>query len=118
MMSNLVALTFADTEQAGQAFKALKQAQHGGHLQIDDAAVVFKQESGKVEIKNQLETGVKRGVLGVGVLGYILGVEASVFKNGFLMPLTVDLTLFMGSFEETHGLVALIWGVPESARQT
>ena len=71
-MSHLVVLTFEDTEQAGQAFEALKQAQHGGHLKIDDAAVVVKHASGKVEIKNQLETGVKRGVIGGGVLGVLL----------------------------------------------
>jgi uncharacterized membrane protein len=71
-MSNLVVLTFEDTEQAAQAFEALKEVQHGGHLHIDDAAVVVKQASGKVEIKNQLETGVKRGALGGSVLGVLL----------------------------------------------
>jgi uncharacterized membrane protein len=71
-MSHLVVLTFDDTEQAGQAFEALKQVQRGGQLKIDDAAVVVKQASGKVEIKNQLETGVKRGVIGGGVLGVLL----------------------------------------------
>ena len=75
-MSQLVVLTFDDTEQAGQAFDALKKAQHGGFLKIDDAAVIVKQESGKVEIKNQLDTGVKWGALGGGVIGLML---ASVF---------------------------------------
>jgi uncharacterized membrane protein len=76
MMSQLVVLTFEDTEQAGQAFEALKKAQSGGHLKIDDAAVIVKQASGKVEIQNQLDTGVKRGALGGGVVGLLL---ASVF---------------------------------------
>jgi uncharacterized membrane protein len=76
MMSNLVVLTFDDTEQAGQAFDALKKAQSGGHLKIDDAAVIVKQESGKVEIKNQMDTGVKWGAVTGGVLGLLL---ASVF---------------------------------------
>ncbi len=71
-MSNLVVLTFDDTEQAVQAFEALKHAQSGGHLKIDDAAVIVKQESGKVEIKNQLDTGVKWGAVGGGVLGLLL----------------------------------------------
>ena len=75
-MSNLVVLTFDDTEQAGQAFDALKKAQSGGYLKIDDAAVIVKLASGKVEIKNQLDTGVKWGAVGGGVLGLIL---ASVF---------------------------------------
>jgi uncharacterized membrane protein len=75
-MSNLIVLTFDDTAQAGQAFDALKKAQSGGHLKIDDAAVIVKQVSGKVEIKNQMDTGVKWGAVGGGVLGLML---ASVF---------------------------------------
>jgi len=71
-MSNLVVLTFDDMEQAGQAFEALKKAQSGGHLKIDDAAVIVKNESGKIEIKNQLDTGVKWGAVGGGVLGLML----------------------------------------------
>jgi uncharacterized membrane protein len=71
-MSHLVVLTFNDTEQAGQAFEALKKAQSSGNLHIDDAAVIVKQESGKVEIKNTLDTGVKWGALGGGVLGLLL----------------------------------------------
>jgi len=71
-MSHLIVLTFEDTEQAGQAFDALKKAQSGGHLKIDDAAVIIKQDSGKVEIKNQLDTGVKWGAVGGGMLGLLL----------------------------------------------
>jgi len=71
-MSHLIVLSFDDTEQAGQAFEALKKSQRGGHLRIDDAAVIVKQESGKVEIKNQLDTGVKWGAVGGGVLGLLL----------------------------------------------
>ncbi len=75
-MSQLIVITFDDTDQAGQAFNALKKAQSGGHLKIDDAAVIVKNESGKVEIKNQLDTGVKLGAVGGGVLGLLL---ASLF---------------------------------------
>lgn len=71
-MSNLVVLTFDDMEQAVQAFEALKKVRSSGHLTIDDAAVIVKQESGKVEIKNQLDTGVKWGAFGGGVLGLLL----------------------------------------------
>jgi uncharacterized membrane protein len=75
-MSQLIVLTFDDTEQAGEVFEALKKTQKTGYLKIDDAAVIVKQESGKVEIKNQLDTGVKWGAVGGGFLGLLL---ASVF---------------------------------------
>lgn len=75
-MSNLVVLTFKDTVQAVEAYDALKRSQSSGFLKIDDAAVIVKHESGKVEIKNQLDTGVKWGAIGGGTLGLLL---ASVF---------------------------------------
>jgi uncharacterized membrane protein len=75
-MSNLIVITFNDTHQAGEAFQSLKNVQSQGDFKLDDAAVVVKEESGKVEVKNTLDTGVKFGALGGGVLGLLL---ASVF---------------------------------------
>ena len=75
-MSHLVVLTFDDMEQAGQAFEALKKAQSSGQLNIDDAAVIVKQDSGKIEIKNQMDTGTKIGAIGGGMIGLML---ATVF---------------------------------------
>jgi uncharacterized membrane protein len=71
-MSNLVVLTFEDTHQAGEAFEALKRARSSGALRIDDAAVIVKDESGKVDIKNTLDTGVKVGAVTGGALGLLL----------------------------------------------
>jgi uncharacterized membrane protein len=76
MMSQLIVLTFKDTEQAGQAMNALREAQHNGSLRIDDSAVIVKNESGKVEVKNQVDSGIKWGALGGSMLGLLL---ASVF---------------------------------------
>ena len=75
-MSNLIVLTFEDTEQAGQVFEALKSAQTGGYVKIDDAAVIVKDESGKVEVKNTMDSSVKMGAASGGFLGLLL---ASVF---------------------------------------
>lgn len=71
-MANLIVLTFQDTEQAGQAFEALKKAQSGGYLKIDDAVVIVKQQSGDVEAKNQLDSGIKGSVITGSVLGILL----------------------------------------------
>jgi uncharacterized membrane protein len=75
-MSNLLVLTFDDTVQAGEALEALKHIQHEGLGKIDDAAVVVKDESGKVHVKNMTDTGVKWGAVTGGILGLLI---ASVF---------------------------------------
>jgi uncharacterized membrane protein len=75
-MSNLIVLTFDDTEQAGQVFEAIKQAQGSGHVKLEDAAVIVKDESGKVEVKNQLDKSIAVGAVGGGILGLMI---ASVF---------------------------------------
>jgi uncharacterized membrane protein len=75
-MSNLVVLTFNDTEQAGQVFEAVKQAQSNGQVNVEDAAVIVKDESGKVHLKNQLDKAIAIGAVGGGILGLMI---ASVF---------------------------------------
>ena len=71
-MSNLIVLTFEDTRQAGEVLEALKKAQSQGNLKIDDAAVIVKDETGKVNIKDQMDTGTKKGAIGGGLLGLLL----------------------------------------------
>jgi uncharacterized membrane protein len=71
-MSQLVVVAFDDTEQAGQVLAALKKQQSQGNLKIDDAAVIVKDENGKIDVKNQADTGVKWGAFGGGVLGALL----------------------------------------------
>jgi uncharacterized membrane protein len=71
-MSELIVITFDDTEQAGDALESLKKMQNQGVVKINDAAVVVKEESGKVEVKNQLDTGIKGGALAGGLLGLLL----------------------------------------------
>jgi uncharacterized membrane protein len=72
MMSNLTVLTFEDMVQAGEAREALQKIASGGYLKIDDSAVIVKNEDGKVEVKNQTDTGVKWGAFGGGMLGLLL----------------------------------------------
>jgi uncharacterized membrane protein len=71
-MSQLIVVSFDDMEQAGQVLAALKKQQGQGTIKIDDAAVIVKDESGKVEVKNQASSGTKWGAFGGGVLGVLL----------------------------------------------
>ena len=75
-MANLIVITFTDTHQAEEAFQSLKGVQSAGELKIDDAAVIVKDESGRVDVKNTMDRGVKAGAVGGGFLGLLL---ASVF---------------------------------------
>ena len=71
-MSQLLVLTFNDTVQASEALDSLKKMQHAGQVKIDDAAVIIKDETGKVELKNQLDSGIKVGVAGGSLVGLLI----------------------------------------------
>ena len=72
-MSHLIVVTVEDANEAGQVLDTLRSVQKEGYLSLDDSALVVKDESGKVHVKNEMDRGVKIGAVGGGVLGLLLG---------------------------------------------
>jgi uncharacterized membrane protein len=72
-MSHILVITFEDEDQAMSVLHSLKNLQHENQLNLKDAAVIVKDQDGKVQIKNMVESGVKMGAIGGGALGLLIG---------------------------------------------
>ena len=72
-MSNIIVITFDNTEEAGKVREAVRKEQHQDLIQLDDSAVVVRDEQGKVHVKNEIDRGVKIGAIGGGILGLLIG---------------------------------------------
>ncbi len=101
MTSSLIVLAFDTMDEAEQVHEALVRGKKEGMLTIEDAAVVVKDEEGKVHVKNQVSrsawatTGVG-GALGLligGIIfpigGLVLGLAGGAVV-GRLMDMGVD----------------------------
>ena len=72
-MSNLVVITFDDTEQADQVKESLKKQQKEGLIKIDDVSIVVKDAEGKASIDSKLlDSGEKSGAFAGGIIGLVL----------------------------------------------
>jgi uncharacterized membrane protein len=72
-MSNLIVLTFDNPEEAEKVHQALKDGKKQGILDIDDAAIVEKDQQGKVHVKNQISHGTWTATGVGGLLGLLIG---------------------------------------------
>ena len=71
-MSQLLVITFGARETAGQASERLKGLQKGHGVEINDMAVVEKDEAGKVKVHHGVDTPTASGAIIGGVLGLLL----------------------------------------------
>jgi uncharacterized membrane protein len=72
-MSNILAITFNDENQALSVLKSLKSLANQDMLKLDDAAVIVKDAEGKIQVKNLTERNVKGGAVAGGLLGLLIG---------------------------------------------
>jgi uncharacterized membrane protein len=72
----LIVAAFKDEKTAKEALKALKQAQKDKLIKIDNAAVLRKDEKGKLHITETADMGGKKGAALGGIAGAAIGLIA------------------------------------------
>ena len=82
----LIVVAFKDEKSAGETLKTLKQAQKEKLIKIENAAVLHKDEKGKLHIKETADMGGKKGAALGGVAGAAIGVIAG---PALLVPVAV-----------------------------
>jgi uncharacterized membrane protein len=72
----LIVAAFQDEKSASEALKSLREAQHEKLIVIQNAAVLRKDEKGKLHIKETADMGGKKGAALGGVAGAAIGLIA------------------------------------------
>ena len=71
-MSYLIAAVFDDVGEASSVRETLGKGQSAGYIQLDDSAIIVRDEDGNLRIKNEVDRGVKVGALWGGVIGLLI----------------------------------------------
>lgn len=71
-MSEFIAVTFDDADQALQALGSVRSLEREDKIHLKDTAVVSKDAAGKVSVKNEASSGTETGAVVGGILGAML----------------------------------------------
>lgn len=72
-MAELIVINFDTAEEAMEVRDLFKKQQKDGRMALDDAAVITKDANGEIKVRDEVDRGVKLGILGGGALGLLLG---------------------------------------------
>jgi uncharacterized membrane protein len=73
-MAHLVAISFRNETDAGEALKALREVEKLGEMELEDTAVLVKDQGGKLRVDNEASGAVETGAVAGGMVGLVLGV--------------------------------------------
>ncbi len=71
-MSEFIAITFDDADQALAALASVRALEKDDKVHLKDTAVVTKDANGKVSVKNEASSGTETGAVVGGVIGAVL----------------------------------------------
>ena len=71
---NVIAVTFAEDSNAYEAMTALKELDSQRQIDVAGAAVVVRDEDGRVEVKDEVADGSYSGTVGGGLVGLLIGI--------------------------------------------
>jgi uncharacterized membrane protein len=90
-MSELIAVTFDDAEQAPAALKSIRALEHDDGIRLEDTAVIIKDANGKVKAHNEAASGTETGAVVGGILGGalfllfpVVGIVAGAVAGGLI----------------------------------
>jgi uncharacterized membrane protein len=71
---NVIVVTFAEDQRAYQAMTTLKELDSQDQVGLNEAAVVLRDETGHVQMRDSVEDDGYAGTLGGGLVGLLIGI--------------------------------------------
>ncbi len=85
MASTIIILTFDKMDKAGEVLKSVHSLEKENYVVLKDAAVIVKDDAGKVKVKETDDVSTRRGLITGGTLGLIIGIILGGPVGGLLI---------------------------------